>query len=181
MEGGSGSLKGGGGKGRWGVGGTQHPVTCPPWGGYRVLPWSDLMIRVGRPWNLLLLLVGPGPSGLSMYILVLLTRLFFNPHISHSDVGGTTLFHSFCRVAELSQLGVDLLSPILRSSDSESIKSDGDQPAVKRRRLSVSSQVNWPSLSLTSCLFFSLSSLTKQEIEMLRSVLDLIGSVRIRI
>ncbi len=81
----------GGGEGRRGVGGTQHPVTCPPWGGYRVLPWSDLMIRVGRPWNLLLLLVGPGPPGLYMYmyILVLLTRHFFNPHTAHSDVGGT--------------------------------------------------------------------------------------------
>ena len=41
---------------------------------------------------------------------------------------------------DLSSLGASLLSPILRSSDTESIKSDGDAPATKRRRLSVSSQ-----------------------------------------
>jgi hypothetical protein len=54
-----------------------------------VLPWSDFMIRVGRPWNLLLLWVGPGPPGLFIYMLVLLARLIFNPHIAYSDVGGT--------------------------------------------------------------------------------------------
>lgn len=42
---------------------------------------------------------------------------------------------------DLSQLGVDLFSPILRNSDTESIKSDSDAPPSKRRRLSVSSQV----------------------------------------
>ena len=42
--------------------------------------------------------------------------------------------------SDLSSLGASLLSPILRSSDTESIKSDGDAPATKRRRLSVSSQ-----------------------------------------
>jgi hypothetical protein len=33
-------------------GGWWHPasVTCPGGAGYKVLPWSDLMIRVGRPW-----------------------------------------------------------------------------------------------------------------------------------
>jgi hypothetical protein len=54
----------GGGGGEKGGSGTQFPVTCLSMGGYRVLPWSDLMIRVGRPWNLLLLLMGPGPSSL---------------------------------------------------------------------------------------------------------------------
>jgi len=41
---------------------------------------------------------------------------------------------------DLSQLGVDLFSPILRNSDTESIKSDSDAPPSKRRRLLVSSQ-----------------------------------------
>ncbi len=55
------------------------------------------MIRVVRPWNSLPMWVGPGPPGLSIYILVLLTRLFFNPHTAHSDVGGTYVFFSlFC-------------------------------------------------------------------------------------
>jgi hypothetical protein len=49
------------------------------------------MIRVGRPWNLLLMWVGPGPPGLSIYMLVLLTRLFFNPHTAYSDVGATVV------------------------------------------------------------------------------------------
>jgi hypothetical protein len=93
VEGGSGSLPRlpwrGGGRGK-GVSGTQLPVTCLSWGGYRVLPWSHLMIRVGRPWNPLLMWVGPGPPGLSKYMLVLLTRLFFNPHTAYPDVGGTT-------------------------------------------------------------------------------------------
>ena len=42
--------------------------------------------------------------------------------------------------ADLSSLGASLLSPILRSSDTESMKSGGeaDSPAAKRRRLSVS-------------------------------------------
>jgi hypothetical protein len=47
------------------------------------------MIRVGRPWNLLLLLMGPRPLGSFSYLLVLLTRLIFNPHTAYSDVGGT--------------------------------------------------------------------------------------------
>jgi hypothetical protein len=47
------------------------------------------MIRVGRSWNLLHLLVGPGPSGSLYYLLVLMTRLVFNPHTAYSDVGGT--------------------------------------------------------------------------------------------
>jgi len=82
---------GGGGEGEKGGSGPQLPVTCLSRGGYRVLPWSDLMIRVGRPWNLLLMWVGPGPPGLSIYMLVLLTRLFFNPHTAYSDVGGTKI------------------------------------------------------------------------------------------
>jgi hypothetical protein len=65
VEGGSGSLtrllRWGGGRGEGGSG-TQLPVTCLSRGGYRVLPWSDLMIRIGRPWNPLLLFIGPGPS-----------------------------------------------------------------------------------------------------------------------
>ena len=44
--------------------------------------------------------------------------------------------------SDLTSLGASLLSPILRSSDTESIKSDPGSPAAKRRRLSVSSQVN---------------------------------------
>jgi hypothetical protein len=59
--------RGGGGKG---VSGTQLPVTCLSWGGYRVPPWSDLMIRVGRPWNPQLLLMGPGPSSRSNSIVI---------------------------------------------------------------------------------------------------------------
>jgi hypothetical protein len=35
-----------------------------PVGGYRVLPCSDPMIRMGRPWILLLLLMGPRSSSL---------------------------------------------------------------------------------------------------------------------
>ena len=41
-------------------------------------------------------------------------------------------------VSDLSSLGASLLSPILRNSDTESIKSE-EGPATKRRRLSVSS------------------------------------------
>jgi hypothetical protein len=51
------------------------------------------MIRVVIPWNSLLMgLVGPGPPGLSICILDLLARLFFNPHTAHSDVGGTSAY-----------------------------------------------------------------------------------------
>ena len=45
---------------------------------------------------------------------------------------------SHCVVSDLSSLGASLLSPILRNSDTESIKSE-EGPATKRRRLSVSS------------------------------------------
>jgi hypothetical protein len=79
----------GGGEGGRGVVAPSSLTPASPGGGYRVLPWSDLMIRVGRPWNLLLMWVGPGPPGSSIYMLVLLTRLFFNPHTAYSDVGGT--------------------------------------------------------------------------------------------
>ena len=38
--------------GEWveGASGTQHLSPVLGGAGYRVLPWSDLMIRVGRPW-----------------------------------------------------------------------------------------------------------------------------------
>ncbi len=61
------ALKGGGEGGR----GLVAPSTLSPvsWGGggvgYKVLPWSDLMIRVVRPWNSLLMWVGPGSPSLS--------------------------------------------------------------------------------------------------------------------
>jgi hypothetical protein len=49
-----------------GGGGRERGVVAPQNPGH--LPWATspcslLMIRVGRPWNLLLLLVGPGPPG----------------------------------------------------------------------------------------------------------------------
>ncbi|XP_023338076.1 leucine-rich repeat extensin-like protein 5 [Eurytemora carolleeae] len=68
---------------------------------------------------------------------------------------------------DLSQLGVDLFSPILRNSDTESIKSDSDAPPSKRRRLSVSSQevlehlVNRASPALPSPRSLNPSSLTR--------------------
>jgi hypothetical protein len=77
---------GGGGEGGGGLCTQSH---ASPVGGYRVLPCSDLMIKVSKPWNLLLLWVGPGPLGLLTYMLVLLTRLIFNPYTAYSDVGGT--------------------------------------------------------------------------------------------
>ena len=42
--------------------------------------------------------------------------------------------------SDLSSISASLLSPILRNSDTESIKSDSDGPVTKRRRLSASSQ-----------------------------------------
>ncbi len=54
----------GGGEGRRGASAPSSLSSASPEGGYRVLPWSDLMIKVNRPWNLLLLWVGPGPSSL---------------------------------------------------------------------------------------------------------------------
>ena len=53
---------GGGGEGEGGYG-TSTLVTCLGSQG-TLCPCSSLMIRVGRPWNLLLLLVGPGPISL---------------------------------------------------------------------------------------------------------------------
>jgi hypothetical protein len=85
----------GGGGGGKGVGAPSSLSPASPEGDYRVLPWSDLMIRVGRPWNLLLMWVGPGPPRLSIYMLVLLTRLLFNPHTAYSDVGGTIIMQLF--------------------------------------------------------------------------------------
>jgi len=55
-----------GGKGWRGASGTHH--LSPAWGGeagHKVLPWSDLMIRVAEPWNPLLMCAGPGPPDLS--------------------------------------------------------------------------------------------------------------------
>ncbi len=66
MEGGRGSLPslpcGGGGE----RGGLVHPALSPASleRGHRCTSCSLLMIRVGRPLNLLLLLMGPGPSSL---------------------------------------------------------------------------------------------------------------------
>ena len=68
-----------------------------------------------------------------------IARFSYSIHESFSIV---TIFYLTVLnfIAELTSLGASLLSPILRSSDSESIKSDTDAPASKRRRLSVSSQ-----------------------------------------
>jgi hypothetical protein len=82
----------GGGEGRRRGRGACAPSPMSPASpvrGYRVLLCSDLMIRVGGPWNLLPLWVGPGSLGLFIYMLALMTRLLFNPHIAYSDVGGT--------------------------------------------------------------------------------------------
>jgi hypothetical protein len=60
VEGGRGSLpslpcRGGGGRG-----GAHSPFSpASPVRGYRVLSCSVLMIRVGRPWNLMLVVDGP--------------------------------------------------------------------------------------------------------------------------
>ncbi len=60
-----------------GAGGTQH--LSPPWGetGYKVLPWSDLMIRVAEPWNPLLMWAGPGPPSLSYIHIRLIDEALF--------------------------------------------------------------------------------------------------------
>ncbi len=52
----------GGGRGGEG-GGTSTLVTCLGSQG-TLCPCSSLMTRVGRPWTLLMLLVGPGPFSL---------------------------------------------------------------------------------------------------------------------
>ena len=52
-----------GGRGRGGLWHLKTLVTCLGSQG-SLCPCSLLMIRVGRPWNLLLLLVGPGPISL---------------------------------------------------------------------------------------------------------------------
>ncbi len=55
----------GGGGGREGGNWHLNSGHLPRVTGYSMpnFPCSSLMIRVGRPWNLLLLLVGPGPPG----------------------------------------------------------------------------------------------------------------------
>jgi hypothetical protein len=80
---------GDGGEGEGGGLCTQILITCLCGEGLQGTSCSLLMIRVGRPWNLLLLLMGPRPLGFFSYLLVLLTRLFFNLHTAYSDVGGT--------------------------------------------------------------------------------------------
>jgi hypothetical protein len=67
----------GGGKGVEGAGGTQH--LSPAWGetGHKVLPWSDLMIRVAEPWDPLLMWAGPGPPGLSYVHIRLIDEALF--------------------------------------------------------------------------------------------------------
>ncbi len=65
LEGGGGCLPSSpwwGGRGRGGIG-TSTLVTCLGSQG-TLCPCSPLMIKVSRPWNLLLLLVGPGPISL---------------------------------------------------------------------------------------------------------------------
>ena len=52
-----------GGRGRGGLWHLKTLVTCL-WSQGTLCPCSFLMIRVGRPWNLLLLLMGPGPYSL---------------------------------------------------------------------------------------------------------------------
>jgi hypothetical protein len=52
-----------GGRGKGGLWHLKTLVTCLGSQG-TLCPCSLLMIRVGRPWNLLLLLVGPGPFSL---------------------------------------------------------------------------------------------------------------------
>ena len=49
------------------------------WGGagYRVLPWSDPMIRVVGPWNPLLIWAGPGPPNLSYIHIRLIDEALF--------------------------------------------------------------------------------------------------------
>ena len=51
------------GRGRGGAGAPQILITCPGLQG-TLCPCSLFMIRVGRPWNLLLLLMGPRSSSL---------------------------------------------------------------------------------------------------------------------
>jgi len=53
--------------GEWveGASGTQHLSPVLGGAGYRVLPWSDPMIRVVGLWNPLLIWAGPGPPNLS--------------------------------------------------------------------------------------------------------------------
>ncbi len=53
----------GGGERERGVGAPQILITCPGLQG-TLCPCSLFMIRVGRPWNLLLLLMGPRSSSL---------------------------------------------------------------------------------------------------------------------
>ncbi len=45
--------------------------------GYKVLPWSDLMIRVVEPWNPLLMWAGPGPPSLSYIHIRLIDEALF--------------------------------------------------------------------------------------------------------
>ncbi len=67
-------------RGKRGGGGLVAPSICHlPGGeaGYKVLPWSDLMIRVAEPWNPLLMWAGPGPPSLSYIHIRLIDEALF--------------------------------------------------------------------------------------------------------
>jgi hypothetical protein len=65
--------------GEWveGASGTQHLSPVLGGAGYRVLPWSDPMIRVVGPWNPLLIWAGPGPPNLSYIHIRLIDEALF--------------------------------------------------------------------------------------------------------
>jgi hypothetical protein len=79
----------------WGRGGGRAyapgPYHLPLWKGVTRYTCCVLVIRVD-PGTYCMLLMGPGPLGSVSYLLVLLTRLVFNPHTAYSDVGGTLPF-----------------------------------------------------------------------------------------
>ena len=65
--------------GEWveGASGTQHLSPVLGGAGYRVLPWSDPMIRVVGLWNPLLIWAGPGPPNLSYIHIRLIDEALF--------------------------------------------------------------------------------------------------------
>ena len=65
--------------GEWveGASGTQHLSPVLGGAGYRVLPWSDPMIRVVGLWNPLLIWAGPGPPNLSYIHIRLIDEAVF--------------------------------------------------------------------------------------------------------
>jgi hypothetical protein len=72
-----------------GASGTQHLSPVLGGAGYRVLPWSDPMIRVVELWNPLLIWAGPGPPNLFYIHIRLIDEALFQLYTAHSDVGGT--------------------------------------------------------------------------------------------